>query len=118
MMSTHCLPEENRRCHLSPAIAFVLSCIFVLALCLTARSAHAQVLYGTLTGNVTDSSGALLPGAKVQVVNLGTGVASEQTTGNDGVYRFTDLVAGEYKVTISADKFSPTVFDRIRIDVN
>ncbi|HKD92603.1 MAG TPA: TonB-dependent receptor [Terriglobales bacterium] len=117
-MSTHCLPEENRRCHLSPAIAFVLSCIFVLALCLTPRSAHAQVLYGTLTGNVTDTTGALLPGAKVQVVNLGTGTAAEQTTGSDGVYRFTDLPAGQYKVTISADKFAPAVFDSIRIDFN
>jgi outer membrane receptor protein involved in Fe transport len=118
MMSTHCLPEENRRCHLSPAIAFVLSFIFVLALCITARPAHAQVLYGTLTGNVTDPSGAVLPGAKVHVVNLGTGIAAEQTTGSDGVYRFTDLLAGQYKVTISADKFAPAVFETIRIDVN
>ena len=118
MMSTHCLPEENRRCHLSPAIAFVLSFIFVLALCLTARPAHAQVLYGTLTGNVTDPSGAVLPGAKVHVVNLGTGIAAEQTTGRDGVYRFTDLLAGQYKVTISADKFAPAVFESIGIEVS
>ena len=41
---------------------------------------HAQVLYGTITGNVTDATGGALAGATVQAVNVATGVSKETVT--------------------------------------
>ena len=50
------------------------SVIAVVALTLVASPAGAQVLYGSLTGNVTDASGAVVPNAKIEVLNVGTGI--------------------------------------------
>ncbi len=45
----------------------------VLAIALMASPASSQVLYGSITGNVSDQTGAALPGAKVDILNTGTG---------------------------------------------
>ena len=58
----------------------VICCGTVLAMLCASGTASAQVLYGTLTGNVTDSSGAVIPGAKVEALNVGTGTARQTTT--------------------------------------
>ncbi len=55
-----------------------LKCVLLgLAILLFAGVAKGQVLYGSLTGNITDASGAPLPGAKIEAANTGTGVATE-----------------------------------------
>ena len=74
----------------------------------------AQVLYGTLTGNVTDPSGAAVASARVTAVNINTGVTNEATVNEDGVYRFQALQAGTYKVSIAALNFATQVSERIR----
>ena len=56
----------------------------LLLACLS--SAHAQILYDSLTGTVTDASGAALGGAKVQAVNTGTGVTQETTSDGTSGY--------------------------------
>ena len=61
-----------------------------------AQPARAQVLYGSLTGNVTDSTGAVVVGAKVRALNVGTNVAKEATTDERGAFLFSDLLPGEY----------------------
>src|SRR3954451_9034103 len=79
-----------------------LTVLLALLLTLTGSPiASAQVLYGTLTGNVTDPAGASVPGAKVEAVNISTGAAKETTTNESGVYQLNDLQAGNYRVTIS-----------------
>lgn len=67
--------------------------------------AHAQVLYGSLTGTVTDASGAVVPGAPVSAEDIQTGVSNTATTDSSGIYRFPSLAPGSYKVTISAHGF-------------
>src|SRR2546423_14579395 len=74
--------------------------------CLLSGAAMGQVLYGSLTGNVTDPSGASVVGAKVTALNIGTGVSTDTTVNASGVYRFQALQAGTYKVTISAANFA------------
>src|SRR6185437_13014030 len=66
-----------------------------------AKMAGAQVLYGSLTGNVTDPTGAALGGAQVTAVEAQTGVSNTQTTDASGIYRFPALLPGTYKVTIT-----------------
>lgn len=60
----------------------------------SAMPAGAQVLYGTLTGNVTDISGATVPNAKVEAVNTGTGQVKETVADDKGEYIINDVQAG------------------------
>src|SRR5215813_7288058 len=92
--------------------------VFTLLLLVVATTVQAQVLYGSLTGDVTDPSGAVVSGAKVEALNTQTGVAQAATTDANGVYRFQNLQPGTYKVTISASGFATAVQDNIAVTVN
>ena len=61
---------------------------------LLSGTGQAQVLYGSLTGNVTDPSGAAVPGATIEVLNVGTGVTRQGASDERGVYLFTLLQPG------------------------
>jgi len=89
--------------------------LFVLSI---ASPAAAQVLYGSLTGNVTDASHAVLPGARVEALNVNTGVARQVTADAKGVYVFPELLPGTYKVTVSAPGFAAVETDNVHIDAN
>jgi len=69
---------------------------------LLAGQAVCQVLYGSLVGSVTDSTGAVLPGAEVQVRNLDTGVLLQATTNGAGNYVVGNLTAGRFEARIDA----------------
>ncbi len=75
---------------------------------LFAGMASAQVLYGSLTGNVIDPANAPVPGVPVEALNMSTNVKSETTTDDRGVYRFTELQAGLYQVTVTANRSAPS----------
>src|SRR5262249_18747710 len=92
--------------------------VFTLLLLVVATTVQAQVLYGSLTGNVTDPTGAVVAGAKVDALNTLTGVTQATVTDPNGVYRFQNLQAGTYKVTISAQGFATAVHDNIAVTVN
>jgi hypothetical protein len=92
-------------------------CILVLAAS-SGRPVHAQILYGSLTGNVTDPTGAAVPAAHVVAVNQGTNVTSETDTDTHGVYRFTELQAGFYKVTVAAKAFRTFVETGVELQVS
>ncbi len=89
-----------------------------VVLLLFAGTAKAQVLYGSLTGNVTDSSGAVLPAARVEVLNVNTGAVRESAADSAGVYRFLELLPGTYKVTISAPNFTTVMTENVRVGAN
>src|SRR5256886_2049162 len=79
-------------------------CFALLALCLGC----AQLLFaqgtdlGTIRGLVTDSSGAVIPNAKVTILDLGTNTTRETATNGRGEYQMFGLRSGNYKVSISA----------------
>src|SRR6185369_5324729 len=73
--------------------------LVVLSVVLVPAGAWAQVLYGSLVGNVTDSNGATIPGAKVEITNVATRDVTTTTTDDRGAYSFNDLQAGVYKVS-------------------
>jgi len=75
------------------------------ALLVTGNSAHAQVLYGSLVGDVTDATGAAVPAAQVKVQNMGTGQQWELTTAAEGAYTINTLAPGQYRINISAAGF-------------
>lgn len=84
----------------------------------TPRKSYAQVLYASLTGRVTDPSGAPVPNAKVEALNTGTGIAQQATTDKNGMYLFTHLQSGTYRVTISASSFATLTEQNIRLTTN
>lgn len=98
----------------------VLSRALVFSALLGAMSAPtaAQVLYGSLTGNVTDASGAAIPNAKVEALNIGTGISKSATTDERGAYLFNDLQPGKYKVTIAAKGFGGQIREGVTIILN
>src|SRR5262245_49244434 len=95
---------------------------YCLALCTLTLIAFASPLSaqesrGTLQGRVTDSSGAAVPGATVEVLNLATGVVTTSTTNEQGSYRAPLLNPGSYRVTVSLSGFSKFVSDQIELHV-
>jgi hypothetical protein len=98
--------------------AFAVLGALLLSSCLFPGGAKAQLLYGSLTGNVTDPSQAAVPGARVEAVNVGTGVVSTATTNDHGVYLFSDLLPGTYKLTASAANFGAKITENIGVSRN
>jgi uncharacterized surface anchored protein len=88
---------------LRPApIVFLLLIIFLVAI-----KVDAQNTTGTITGRLTDSTGAVVSGAKVTVENTGTAEARTLTTDQSGDYTATLLLPGSYRVTSERAGFRP-----------
>ena len=73
--------------------------IAAAAVVLVPAPAAAQILYGSLTGTVTDQQKAAMPGVTVTAINTGTTVATEAVTDDAGNYTIRNLVPGIYDVT-------------------
>ena len=71
----------------------------------TVSAALAQTVTGAVTGTISDSTGAVIPGAHVVAHNLDTGVDSVATSDRAGIYRIQFLPIGRYEVSIEANAF-------------
>ena len=72
---------------------------------------------GALTVNVTDPSGAAVPGATVRVSSAATGFGRSELTASNGSYTFTLLPPGSYSVNISAQGFAPVDVPSVTVNV-
>ena len=79
--------------------------VFVVLFAASAWTLSAQQYYGTLTGTVTDSTGAVVPGAVITVTNLSKGTATSATTNEAGIYRVAALTPGSYRLEAQAPSF-------------
>ena len=91
--------------------------IFVFVL-LAAVSLSAQTFRGTILGTATDPSGAVLPGAKVTVKNVGTGLERTTETSADGSYTLPELPIGTYNVTVVLTGFQTFVATGVTVDIS
>jgi hypothetical protein len=91
------------------AIAFAL---------LFASSSIAQVVSATLTGTVTDSSGAVVPEATVTATETNTGVTRTTTSSAEGVYTIPFLAPGTYRVELRKAGFKTFTEGNIELDVS
>ena len=97
------------------AIRYAVALLLLVSAC---GVANAQVLYGSLTGNVVDPSSAAVVGAKVEASNTDTGVVRQANTDERGAYLFSNLQAGTYKITFTARAFKTVIADNVRINAN
>jgi hypothetical protein len=81
--------------------------VLLFALFACASHAAAQIRSATITGTVTDSTGAVLPGAAVVVTNQDTNATADTITTDAGVFTLPYQQAGTYMVTVSLAGFSP-----------
>src|SRR5438046_2725405 len=70
----------------------------------------AQVINATLSGTVSDATGALIPGVEITATQTGTGVVSTVVTNESGTYRFASLQPGTYQVKASLAGFQGQTF--------
>jgi hypothetical protein len=89
----------------------------VLAACLGGGFAAAQTVTGTVTGEVRDASGAVIPKATVVVENTATGVKTAGTTNGSGVYDVRFLPIGKYTVTVTAAGFAPQTIPAFDLEI-
>lgn len=88
------------------------------ALFLTALHAPAQTVTGSVTGEVTDPSGALVPHAQVTAENVATGVHTQGETNAAGVYSIRFLPIGQYRVTVNSPGFAPQTFAPFTLEID
>ncbi|HLV02644.1 MAG TPA: carboxypeptidase-like regulatory domain-containing protein, partial [Acidobacteriota bacterium] len=78
----------------------------------------AQVGQGTITGRVTDPSGAILPGAEVTLTNQATGISRSHVTNDVGEYTFTNLPPAGYQISVSLPGFKTSIVRDVTLFVN
>lgn len=96
-----------------------LQILFVFALLLSITSVmSAQTSRGTVSGVVTDPTGAVITDANVTLTNTETNVARTATTNGEGFYRFDAVDLGTYTVTIEATGFGRATQTNIIVNAN
>ncbi len=88
----------------------------VLSISLIA-SAQTQITSGTIQGTVLDANGAAVPGAEVEVKNLGTNLIRTASTDEEGRFVMLQLPSGRYSISVSKTGFATMVVERADLTV-
>jgi hypothetical protein len=111
-------PGINHRVN-TGAIRTLLMAVALLTMFLGMSSANAQVLYGSITGTVTDKTGAVVPDVTVTITNQGTGEVRSTTASEQGAYVFLDVLPGNYTVSVPVKgSFAAFAEKNVQIEVN
>jgi len=86
---------------------FGIAMVFIALFALTGTAVIAQTETGSITGTVTDPSGAIVPNAKITVKNVTTNATRSTASNSVGMYTVTNLPPAEYAVTVEASGFAP-----------
>jgi hypothetical protein len=95
-----------------------LGVLLAAGLLLSAVDLMAQTDQGTITGTITDSQGAVVPGAQVKLTNLATGLVLQRATNSSGIYVFSPVRIGTYDIRVSAPGFEITTQKNLVLNVN
>ena len=114
-------PASGRHLHTSNTPVALLMCALVAMLVGTfavPSTVYAQAVTGTLLGNVTDSSGAAVPGATVTATETQTNSSRTAVSNEAGHYIFSSLKNGTYTVEAELQGFRKVIRQNVRVDVN
>jgi hypothetical protein len=89
-----------------------------LCLMLMARSGFSQTVNATLSGTITDATGAVIPQASITATNVATGAASKTVSDASGNYILPSLVPGDYRLKVEKEGFKSTVLTGITLQVD
>src|ERR1700739_3144638 len=92
--------------------------IFVSLISFAPQRCPAQLLQGTIDGNVTDPSQGAVAGAKVTVTNQGTTLSRDTVTNTLGEYTLPTLPPGTYNLTVTVTGFAPYSQTGIAVNAN
>src|SRR5438046_2771767 len=106
----------NRR-SVSRVMLFRFCFVLAFTWVMTERG-QAQVLYGTIVGNVNDTSGAGVPGAAVTIIHKETNLSRQTLTNDTGVYNFPNAHTGTYTVRVALRGFKEFVKTDVQVTVN
>src|ERR1700680_1765862 len=98
-------------------LVLLLGASILLAL-LVVRPLQAQVLYGSVTGTVSDQSGAAVPKAHLTLTNRATDITRETDADENGHYLITDVPPGSYDLKVTAGGFKPLIQTNLTITAN
>ncbi len=87
------------------SLGFFLSLLFFVLILVSTQNAAAQANRASITGTVTDSTGAVVAGAEVTATNTGTNVPTKTVSNGDGIYVIPNLFPGQYSVEFKKDGF-------------
>ncbi len=90
--------------------------VFLLLLIGLSLTIIGQTNRGSISGTVTDSNGAIVPGAKVTVTNIGTNQSSTVTASSSGAFTVSSLEPVEYNVLAEAANFKKAIIEKIKVD--
>lgn len=108
------MTQKSIRPHLMRCVFLALLPILLL---LPGRAAWAQNAQGTIVGHVTDTSGAVIPNAKITITDTSTGVVHHVVTSASGDYTIPDLNPGTYTIVAAASGFSNQQASNITLEV-
>src|SRR6516225_2900292 len=98
-------------------VALYLACVCLIG-ALAVSTTLAQTVTGSITGQVTDPSGALVSGATVIAENVATSVQSTATTNAAGLYTIRFLPIGTYKITVQAKGFNSSNVPAFSLEID
>lgn len=101
----------------SALTALFLACALALAV-VGSAPVHADNLYASIRGTVTDPLGAVVPDVTLSATNVATGIAYTTTTNKEGVFSFLELPVGDYAVEGEAQGFKRFESTGIHLDLN
>jgi len=97
---------------------FTFAASLILTLLIASNAgAQTQITTGTIQGTVVDANGAVVPGANVEIKNLGTNFSRTLTTDDEGRFVAPLLQPGNYSVTVSKQGFATTVLENTTLTV-
>src|SRR5215469_1559529 len=101
------------------SIRFILASAicFCASILLLRRPLQAQTTFGSVTGTVTDSTGAAISGAQAVLTSKATSAAQTITTGADGLYAFVNVLPGEYRLDVDKAGFKHFLRDPVVVEV-
>src|SRR3984885_6148386 len=92
--------------------------LFLTALMATGTKMFGQAVFGSISGTVTDSSGAVVPSASVTITDLAKGISQTVKADSSGFYRVDRLTPDSYNVHVSANGFFTSEADGIAVAAN
>jgi Carboxypeptidase regulatory-like domain/TonB dependent receptor-like, beta-barrel len=92
--------------------ALILTLAFLIS-----TPVYSQIVGGTLSGTITDASGAAVPNSTIAIKNGATGVITNAVSNAQGLYNAPNLLPGSYEVTVTAAGFDTTVISNVVLAV-